>query len=111
ESLVGLTTPLAKLIAQDRLREIPGVREAIADIIKKLHRTGTHPALEVMRQEVPAGVLEMMSVPGLRPEQVLKLHQKLGLSSFAELEEAAQGPHQGRERIGCGVAEQSFARP
>jgi DNA polymerase (family 10) len=87
ESLVALTTPLARLIAQDRLQEIPGVGEAIGGIIKKLHRTGTHPALEAMRQEIPAGVLEMMNVPGLRPEQVLKLHQKLGRGS------SAQGPH------------------
>jgi DNA polymerase (family X) len=90
ESLLALSTPLAKLIAQDRLQEIPGVGNAIADIIKKLHRTGTHPSLETMREEFPAGVLEMMSVPGLRAEQVLKLHERLGLSSLAELEEAAR---------------------
>jgi DNA polymerase (family X) len=90
ESLLALSTPLAELIAQDRLREIPGVGEAIAEIIKKLHGTGTHPALETMRQEIPAGVLEMLSVPGLRPEQVLKLHQKLGLASLADLEEATR---------------------
>ena len=90
ENLLALSTPLAELIAQDRLREIPGVGEAIAGIIKKLHGTGTHPALETMRQEIPAGVLEMLSVPGLRPEQVLKLHQKLGLASLADLEEATR---------------------
>src|SRR5947209_20409 len=78
ESLLALTTPLGKLVDEDRLREIPGVGEAIADIITKLHRGGTHPALEAMRRDVPAGVLEMMRVPGLRPEQVLKLHNKLG---------------------------------
>ena len=80
--------------------------EAIGDIIKKLHRTGTLPALEAMRQEIPAGVLEMMSVPGLRPEEVLKLHQKLGLSSLAELEEAAR---KGRIRgvKGLGAAPQN----
>ena len=90
ESLLALSTPLAGLIAQDRLREIPGVGSAIADIIKTLHYTGTHPALEAMRKEVPAGVLDMMSVPGLRPEQVLKLHARLGLSSLAALEAAAR---------------------
>jgi DNA polymerase (family 10) len=90
ESLLALSTPLAQLIAEDRLQEIPGVGNAIADIIKRMHRSGTHPALEAMRQEVPAGMLEMMRVPGLRPDQVLRLYQKLGLSSLAELEEAAR---------------------
>ena len=57
DNLLALSLPLAQMIAQDRLREIPGVGNAIAEIIKKLHATGTHPALEKMRHEIPAGVL------------------------------------------------------
>jgi DNA polymerase (family 10) len=57
ESLATLAIPLEILISRDGLRQIPGVGETIADIITKLHLTGTHPALEKMRQEVPAGVL------------------------------------------------------
>ena len=90
DNLLTLTLPLDQIIAEERLREIPGVGEAIADIIKKLHATGAHPALEKMRKEIPVGVLEMLTVPGLRPDKVLKLYQELGLSSLAELEEAAR---------------------
>jgi DNA polymerase (family X) len=89
DNLLALSLPLDQVIAQDRLREIPGVGNAIAEIIKKLHATGTHPALEKMRHEIPAGVLEMLTVPGLRADKVLKLYQELGLSSLAELEAAA----------------------
>ena len=32
ESLLAVTEPLSRLVAQDRLREIPGVGDAIADI-------------------------------------------------------------------------------
>src|SRR4051812_24923012 len=49
ENLRALTLPLETVVAQERLREIPGVGEAIADIITKLHRTGTHPALEATK--------------------------------------------------------------
>jgi DNA polymerase (family X) len=90
DNLLALSLPLDQVIAQDRLREIPGVGNAIAEIIKKLHATGTHPALEKMRHEIPAGVLEMLTVPGLRAVKVLKLYQELGLSSLAELEAAAR---------------------
>ena len=90
DNLLALSLPLDQVIAQDRLREIPGVGDAIADIVKKLHATGTHPALETMRKEIPAGVLEMLTVPGLRPDKVLKLYRELGASSLAELEEAAR---------------------
>jgi DNA polymerase (family 10) len=90
DSLGALAVPLHRLIEEDRLTEIPGVGEAIADIITKLARTGTHPSLEKLREEVPAGVLEMLSVPGLRPEKVLRLHRDLGIASLAELEAAAK---------------------
>ena len=75
---------------EGRLKEIPGVGDAIADIITKLHRTGTHPSLEAMRKDIPAGVLEMLAVPGLRPDKVLKLYKELGITSLAELEAAAR---------------------
>ena len=72
------------------LRKIPGVGEAIADIITRLRRTGSHPGLDAMREEIPAGVLEMLSVPGLRPEKVMKLYKEPGITSLAALEEAAR---------------------
>jgi DNA polymerase (family X) len=90
DSLAALAIPLHVLVEEDRLTEIPGVGAAIADIITKLHRTGSHPSLEKLRKEVPSGVLEMLSVPGLRPEKVLRLHRDLGISSLAELEAAAR---------------------
>jgi DNA polymerase (family X) len=90
ESLGTLTVPLTQVIREGRLREIPGVGKAIADIIARLHQSGTHPGLETMRKEIPAGVLEMLSIPGLRPEKVLKLYEELGITSLAALEEAAR---------------------
>jgi DNA polymerase (family 10) len=90
-NLVALSLPLNQMIAQDRLLEIPGVGDAIADIVKTIHATGSHPALEKMRNEIPASVLEMLNIPGLRADKVLKLYKELGLSSLAGLEEAARG--------------------
>lgn len=90
DSLTALAVPLDVLIAEDQLTEIPGVGEAIADIITKLHKMGTHPSLEKLRKEIPEGVLEMLSVPGLRPEKVLRLYKDLGVGSLAELEAAAK---------------------
>ena len=90
DNLLALSLPLDQIIAQGRLREIPGIGDAIADIVKKLHATGTHPALEEMRKEIPAGVLEMLTIPGFRADKVFKLYQELGLTSLEELEEAAR---------------------
>lgn len=90
DALATLTEPLDDLIAQQRLQDIPGVGDAIADTILKMHRTGSHPSLVAMRKEFPAGLLEMLAVPGLRPDKVVKLYQTLGITSLAELENAAK---------------------
>ena len=44
-----------------------------------------------MRKEIPTNVLEMLTVPGLRPDKVPELYRELGLSLLAELEEAVRG--------------------
>src|SRR3954465_3400596 len=60
ESLLTLIEPLADVIAQGRLREIPGVGAALAEVIRTLHQHGTTSGLEAMRADVPAGVLELL---------------------------------------------------
>ena len=53
DNLLTLTLPLDQVIAEERLREIPGVGEAIADIIKKLHATGSPPRARKDAQRNP----------------------------------------------------------
>ena len=43
-----------------------------------------------MRKDIPEGVLPMLSIPGLRPDKVLKVHRELGVASLDELEQAAR---------------------
>ena len=90
ENLALSTIPIDQLIAEDRLTEIPGVGDALAAVITKLYETGEHPSLEKMRTETPQGVLEMLRLPGLRPDRIKKLYSDLGIASVADLEEAAR---------------------
>ncbi|TIL44631.1 DNA polymerase/3'-5' exonuclease PolX [Mesorhizobium sp.] len=90
DSLTALSQPLDRIIATGALTKIPGIGDAIADIVTKLYQTGTHPSLEKLREDVPAGVMELFAIPGLRPDKILKLHQLLGVNSLAELEAAAR---------------------
>jgi DNA polymerase (family X) len=46
DSLSASVEPLDRVVAENRLRELPGIGEAIADIVTSLHRRGTHPLLE-----------------------------------------------------------------
>ena len=90
DSLSALAQPLDRIIAAGMLTDIPGIGDAIADIVTELYQTGSHPSLEKLRQEVPEGLLELFALPGLRPDKILKLHEALGISSLAELEAAAK---------------------
>ena len=106
ENLMALSEPLNDVVAQDRLKDIPGVGDAIADIVTKLHQKGGHPALDAMRKEIPAKALEMLNIPGLRADKVLKLYKELGISSMDELEKAAKQDRLKRVK-GLGPALQS----
>ena len=90
ESLLLLSEPLEEVIAAGRLQEIPGVGAALSETIQRLHRDSITPRLEALRAEVPAGVLELLAIPGLRPQKVLDLYRKLGITSVDELEAACR---------------------
>src|SRR5438046_5591839 len=90
DSLSALVEPLDRVIAENRLRELPGIGETIGDIVTRLHRSGTHPLLEKLRREVPEGVLDMLSIPGLKPDKIKILYQQLGIADLGSLAAAAR---------------------
>jgi len=90
ESLLALTLPLNEVIATSRLREIPGVGEAIAATIRELWARGTTAKLETLRAEIPAGVLDLLPIPGVSPEKVLRIYRELGMTTLDELEAACR---------------------
>ena len=71
QNLLTLTLPLAEVIAAGRLREIPGVGEALAATIEQLYARGTTPKLEALRADAPVGVLEMLRIPMAAPSLLL----------------------------------------
>lgn len=90
DSLSLMPVPLGRLVAEGRLREIPGIGEALEAVITEIYETGRSGRLESLRQHTPPGVLEMLRIPGLKPDRIRKLHDDLGIDSLAALEEAAR---------------------
>ncbi|MFF2615440.1 DNA polymerase/3'-5' exonuclease PolX [Kitasatospora sp. NPDC058046] len=72
------------------LQQIPGVGRSTAEKIAGYLATGTIPALEALRAEVPSGVREMTAVPGVGPKRALALYRDLGIASVDELAAAAR---------------------
>lgn len=88
-ALADLDEPLEIVLAEGRLRGIPGIGAAIADKVATYAETGSIPLLERLRGEIPAGVLELVAVPGLGPKRARAAFQALGVASLEDLEKAA----------------------
>jgi DNA polymerase (family 10) len=70
------------------LTEIPGIGEDLAEKITEIVGTG---ALKLHRQlaaKLPAGLLDLLRIPGLGPKRVKLLHKKLKVKSAADLASA-----------------------
>ena len=73
---------------------LPGVGAAITDKLAELADTGRLRFYERLRRDVPAGLLDILDVPGLGPRTVHLLHTELGIVDLAGLEAAARaGTH------------------
>ena len=90
-ALETIDEPIDKLIAEERLQAIKGIGDATGKKITELARTGRLPYYEELKASVPAGLMEMLQIPGLGPKKVKTLHDKLSLSTVAELESACKG--------------------
>jgi DNA polymerase (family 10) len=70
------------------LREIlriPNVGKSIGEKIHEYLATGRIEELEKLREQIPAGVRELMAIPGLGPKKAMVLYQELHVSSVEEL--------------------------
>jgi len=70
------------------LTEIPGIGEDLAEKIAEIVGTG---ALKLHRQlaaKLPAGLLDLLRIPGLGPKRVKLLHKKLKVKSGTDLAKA-----------------------
>ena len=90
ENLAGLGRDVNDMWKEGKLREIPGVGEAIAEKIDELMRTGKLQFLEKLKKEVPPGLAEWLKVPGLGPKKVGMIWKALKITTLPELEEAAK---------------------
>lgn len=95
-SLSLLDEDLQYLYEQKRLDQIPGVGKAVKEKIEEILQTGTCQYYECLCQEVPPGLLDMLAIPGIGHKTVRQVYEKLGVTTRAELYEAAQ-----KQKIRC----------
>jgi DNA polymerase (family X) len=65
--------------------QIPNVGKSIGEKIVEILKSGTFADLEALRAQIPPGVRELMSIPGLGPKKAMVLYRELGVASVPEL--------------------------
>lgn len=102
----NLPMELGQVMKEGKLREIPGIGEAIAKKISELITTGHLGYYEELRAKFPAGIITLMEIPGIGPKTAMRLSQDLGISTIDGLEKAiADGQVASLYRLGDKVAQ------
>jgi len=79
-----------KLVKAGRLKEIAAVGNALSAIIEEIYRTGECCLLEQLRQELPAGAVELSEVPGLSLKKIIALSEALHIETVTDLKSACE---------------------
>jgi DNA polymerase (family X) len=89
-SLVGFSGDLRQSLEDGSLASTKGIGPATLQIVTELVRTGRATMLEELREQIPAGLVEMLEISGLGVAKIRQIHEVLGIDSLPELEAAAQ---------------------
>jgi len=86
----SLPQPIEEICKEGKLQTLPGIGSGMVEKINEYLSTGSLKYLEDLRKEIPAGLLEIMSIPGMGPKRAKLVYDKLGIASIADLEKAAK---------------------
>jgi DNA polymerase (family 10) len=83
-------TSVLGLARAGRATELPGIGRTIQEKVLALADEGAIPATVKLRAKFPAGLIEMMRLPGLGPKRARRLFDELGIDSVERLRAAAE---------------------
>ena len=83
-----LPVDIGRLADEGKLRTIPGVGDEIEKKILELLTTDKLEFYELLLQEFPPGLVEMMDVPGVGPKMAGRLWKELAVTNLSQMEAA-----------------------
>ena len=90
KEIASLTEDIKDLYVRGHLDQVPGVGKAIHDKIVEIVRTGELQYLNDLRNEFPAGLLQVMRVPDVGPKTAGRLYKELKVTNLQDLKAAAE---------------------
>ncbi|MEX2025901.1 MAG: nucleotidyltransferase domain-containing protein, partial [Pirellulaceae bacterium] len=96
--------PLENLVVEgsQRLTQIEGIGDDLAQKIVTLVGTGELPMLVELKSKIPESVLALLRIPGLGPKKAKALYDQLAIKTLADLK-AACDAHQVQKLKGFGA--------
>jgi len=103
QTIDGLPTDVATL-SDEELIALPGIGKDLAGKIREYLATGRIAKYDKLTREIPAGVLELLRVPGIGPKKAKQFFEKLQIAGIDDLEAAIK---EGRLRSLPGIQDRT----
>ena len=84
-TLQTMEEDLGEVINSGKLSEVQGIGKALTEKIETLHATGELEFYDKLVASVPAGLMDLLEVPGLGGKKIKALHEQLGVDSIESL--------------------------
>lgn len=70
--------------------KLKGIGKGTSQVIQELRETGKSSLLESLQAEIPAGLMDILALPGIGSKKVATLYKKLGITDVESLREACE---------------------
>ncbi len=90
QRIENLEDDLEEIYKKKKLREIPGIGDALSKKIGEIIDTGKLEYFEKLKMEVPETLVALMNIPSLGPKKASVLYKKLGIKTVDELKKACE---------------------
>ena len=86
----GMDGDIEEAVQSGRISTLPGMGKTLVARVTELVTTGHLALYEKLLAEVPAGLREMLRIPGLGPKRIRQIHEALGIETLADLRAACE---------------------
>lgn len=89
-ALEALDEDLALLVKEERVHDVPGIGDKLAEKITTLVLTGHLPYYDELKKSIPEGLMNLFKIPGMGGKKIKALYDELGIKSIEELHHACE---------------------
>ena len=92
-ALASMEEDLLTVVQEGRLTQVKGIGKGISGLVTEAVLEGTWGELAGLYDSVPAGLIEILGIPGLGPKRARVMYEELGVDSVESLKAACEMGH------------------